>query len=176
MPHKYIINIMNLEVYAKIKDYPNYAISNHGVVINIKSGKKLKQCKGNHGYYVVSLFLNGKGKSFCVHRLVACAFLDKIEGKDLVDHIDNCKSNNYLSNLRFGNNIENARNAKLSSKNTSGIKGVSFSKKYNKWEAYIMNNSKKEYLGYFDNLEDAKIARQNKSIELFQEFQNECEK
>jgi hypothetical protein len=31
-------------------------------------------------------------------------------------------------------------------------------------------------LGYYDNLEDAELARQIKAAELFGEFLNECEK
>ena len=45
-----------------------------------------------------------------------------------------------------------------------------------KWEAYIMINYKKIHLGSFENIEDAKKARQEKSKELFGDYLNSCEK
>ncbi len=39
-----------------------------------------------------------------------------------------------------------------------------------------MINYKCIYLGSFVNFDDAKLARQKKSAELFGEFLNECEK
>jgi hypothetical protein len=42
--------------------------------------------------------------------------------------------------------------------------------------ACIYKINRKEYhLGYFDNIEDAKKARQEKAKELFGEFINKCE-
>ena len=127
---------MNLEVYARIKDFDNYAVSNFGNVINIKTGRKLKPATIN-GYLRVIL----SGKKHLIHRLVACQYLQKIENKNLVDHIDGCKTNNYLNNLRFCNASENMRNSKPSSKNTSGVKGLTYDKKRNKWQAQIMFNN-----------------------------------
>lgn len=163
---------MNLEVYARIKDFENFAVSNHGVVINIKSGKKLKQ-NNSKGYRRVNL---SNGKKKFVHNLVADSYLDKIDNKTLVDHINCDKSNNRVDNLRFCDASENAMNSRISSKNTSGVKGVFYCQKKQKWRAYISINQKKTHIGYFDNLEEAKIARQNKAREIFGEFLNDCEK
>ena len=51
----------------------------------------------------------GVQKNFRVHRLVAEAFLPKVEGKNIVHHIDNCKTNNHLDNLRWSTVRENSR-------------------------------------------------------------------
>ena len=160
-----------MEVYAKIKGFENYAISNGGIVINIKTGRKLKSFL-SHGYLRTAIL----EKKFMNHRLVAEAYLDKIENKNIVDHIDCNKTNNHVSNLRWCNSSENAMNTKINSRNVSGVRGVRYDTKSKKWRAYISFNNKRIYLGFYDNLEDAKIARQNKSSELFKEFQNECEK
>jgi hypothetical protein len=66
-------------------------------------------------------------------------------------------------------------NQSISTINTSGIKGVSFDKTRNKWRAHIKINGKQMHLGRFDNIEDAKLARQNKAKELFGQYLNNCE-
>lgn len=173
MPPEYCI--IMLEVYAKIKDFEQYAISIYGEVINIKTGRKMKQ-QNLRGYKRIKLISDGKESRFLVHRLVANAFLDKIENKTLIDHIDNNKTNNCLDNLRFCNHSENMRNSKISKVNKCSVKGVSYSEDTKKWRAYISFNKKRTHIGCFDSLEEAKIARQNKSLELFGEFLDGCEK
>ena len=67
-------------------------------------------------------------------------------------------------------------NRKLSSKNTSNYKGVTFHKPSNKWMAQILINGKNKNLGYFEKIEDAVNARVKKAEELFGEYMNSCEK
>jgi hypothetical protein len=50
--------------------------------------------------------------------------------------------------LRWASIKENSRNAKIRKDNTSGCKGISLNKKYNKYEAYININNKKNVLDY----------------------------
>jgi hypothetical protein len=52
-------------------------------------------------------------------RLVADAFIDKIDGKNLVNHIDSKKSNNLVSNLEWVSSLENNCHSKLKLKYTS---------------------------------------------------------
>ena len=60
------------------------------------------------GYHHVSLCKEGKVKNFLVHRLVALAFL---EGNNslTVNHIDECKTNNHVSNLEYLTQGDNLR-------------------------------------------------------------------
>ncbi len=69
--------------------------------------------------------------------------------------------------MRWCNSQENQHNRQLNSNNTSGVKGICWHKKSNKWYAQIVFNNKNIYLGLFDNLDDAKVARQSKAAELF---------
>jgi len=163
------------EEYRPIKDYSNYAVSNFGNVENVKTGRILKASIDNTtGYYKVSLYKNKIAKSYYVHQLVAEAFLDNPDDKLCVDHIDNNKLNNIINNLRYATHTENNRNAKLSSKNTSGVKGVSFYQPLNKWNAYIYIDGIRIHLGYYDNIDDAKQARINRANQAFGEFKNIC--
>ena len=109
-----------------------------------------------------------------MHRLVANAFLEKVNNKPCIDHIDNNKENNNIENLRFATHQENGRNRAIGKNNTSGAKGIAFCKRESKWRAYITIDGLKVHLGYFDNIEDAKLARVNKVKQVFGEFANKC--
>lgn len=79
------------------------------------------------------------------------------EGHTL-DRIDN-NGDYEPSNCRWTNNSIQASNRNISLINSSGVKGVSFSKRNNKWKAQITKNKIRKHLGYFDHIEDAKKAR-----------------
>jgi hypothetical protein len=166
------------EMYMPIDDYSNYEVSNYGNIKNKKTGKILKPALNNKGYEYVNLYDGtNKPKTFKIHRLVLITFegKSKDENQKCVDHIDNDRTNNCLFNLRWVSQQQNNFNRLMNKNNTSGIKGVRFDKARNKWKAYIMINGKLNHLGYFENIEDAKIARQNKAIELFGNYLNKCE-
>jgi hypothetical protein len=66
-----------------------------------------------------------------------------------VDHINGIKSDNRLCNLREATNQQNAFNSKISTNNTTGIKGVMWNKNAKKWHVQIVLNNKKYHIGYF---------------------------
>ena len=160
----------------EIKDYENYMISDEGQVFSIKSHKFLKPRIDNGGYYFVGLYNNGIRKHLKIHNLVAKAFLDNNGNKRCVDHINNIKTDNRLKNLRFVSSSENSHNARIRKDNTSGIKGITFYKKYNKSLARIMINNKSKHIGYYKTLEEATIARKKVANKLFGEFTHSSEK
>ncbi len=168
--------LLQYTVWLSIKGFENYQISICGKVRNVTTKRILKNNMNKYGYYYVALYNNGQQKKFKVHRLIAIHFLPNIENKTCVDHINNLKTDNRISNLRWSTIQQNNFNYSLSKKNTSGVRGVIWFKETKKWRAQIKINNKSIHLGYFVNIEDAKLARQNKSAELFGEFQNECEK
>lgn len=93
----------------KIEGYDDYFITTNGEVISTKGKKrkKLKKILGKDGYFYVSLSKLGKAKKIKNHRLVAETFIDKIVGKNIVNHIDENKQNNNVSNLEWVNKREN---------------------------------------------------------------------
>ena len=166
------------EIYMPIDDYSNYEVSNYGQVKNRKTGRILKPRLNNKGYELVALCDGiNKPKSQQVHRLVIEAFegISKNENQKNVDHIDNDPLNNCLFNLRWVTHQQNTFNKSMQKNNTSTVKGVYFYKKLNKWRAQIKSKGKNIHLGYFNNIEDAKLARQNKARELFGDYLNQCE-
>lgn len=92
--------------------------------------------------------------------------------RQLIDHIDRNALNNRKSNLRIADKSKNAMNTINRSDNTSGMKGVSWSKEKKKWHVYITINQKREFLGYYNDIKDAIIIRIKKELELFKEFTN----
>lgn len=79
-------------------------------------GRMLKQSLNNYGYLTVFLMKDGKGKTCYIHRLVAETFIQNIENKPQVNHIDGNKKNNCVNNLEFCTlkcNVQHAWNTGL---------------------------------------------------------------
>ena len=167
---------LNVEVFRSIDGYNKYAISTFGRVKNVKTGKILKARNDKYGYLRVNLYEYRVMKTHRIHKLVANAFIDNPNNKQCVDHKNNDKTNNHINNLRFATYKENNQNSKLSIKNTSGAKGISWNKKVKKWRAHIKIDGISIHIGYYDNIEDAKTARVNKANEAFGVYTNACEK
>lgn len=99
------------------------------------------------------------GRLYQVHRVVMLMCYG-FYGEGLeVDHINHVRNDNRLVNLRFVTHRGNMRNQSVSSKNTSGVTGVYFSKAKKKYIAQIEVNREAIYLGIFDTLESAAEAR-----------------
>lgn len=88
----------------------------------------------------------------------------------IVDHEDRNGLNNRRDNLRICTKQENARNANLAKNSSSGVKGVSWNKNRNYWEAHISVNQKKIHLGCFHDLKEATAARLKAEQEIDPEF------
>ena len=127
--------------------------------------------KGANGLYVVrGVYLGGgrknrKYKTIRMQRLIL-----NVNSGMVVDHINGDTLNNQRDNLRICTQRENSYNTKRPSDNTSGFKGVSWSKSRGKWEARIKANGKHKFLGYFDNKKEAAKTYDCSAKELFGEF------
>ena len=92
-----------------------------------------------------------------------------------VDHIDNNRRNNDVLNLRWVSRKENGQNRSMNKNNTSKIKGVTWHKKSQKWNARINIDGVRIHLGLFDSIEDAKKARVTRAKAAFGIYVNDCE-
>jgi hypothetical protein len=164
-----------VETYKKIEGFENYSVSDFGNVRNDNTGKNLKGSDNGEGYLKVCLMKHKRRHSKLIHKLTAEAFLLNPENKKCIDHIDNNKLNNNLINLRFATHSQNQQNASLSSRNTSGTKGVRWNKKQNNWRAEITINGKTINLGSFLNKDDAINIRVQRAKDEFGEYINKCE-
>jgi len=112
-----------------------------------------------------------KGRYFKNHRLIFLMHHGYLP--NVIDHIDGNKTNNKIENLREATRSQNNCNTKISSKNTSGIKGVSWVEKFKKWRARIYVEKKMYHLGYFEDFEDAVKASKKARQELHKNFARE---
>lgn len=90
----------------------------------------------------------------------------------VIDHI--CHNTSCVNplHLRTATRSQNQFNQLLSKSSTSGLKGVSWRKDRNRWEAVIKANGKRYRLGYFKDAEVAHQAYCAASKRLHGEFSN----
>lgn len=104
---------------------------------------------GKRGYLYITFY----GKKHYVHRVIWLMHYGTLP--KILDHIDGNPLNNRIENLRECTDSQNLCNRKISSRNTSGVKGVSWHKLKQKWAVRIGFNKKEYHMGYFDKKEDA---------------------
>lgn len=102
---------MQDEVWKDIEGYEGYQVSSEGRIrsldrevlynngtIRIHRGRILKPSKINSGYLSVSL---GRNCKFLVHRIVAKTFLNNHDNLPCINHKNNDRTDNRLSNLEY---------------------------------------------------------------------------
>lgn len=87
-----------------------------------------------------------------------------------IDHINQNKDDNRLSNLRLASNKQNAENITMFKHNKSGRRGVRWASRNGKWIAEIKHMKKNRHLGLFENIVDAVAARMRAERELFTHY------
>lgn len=98
----------NTEVFKNIKGYQDYQISTKGRIWNAKKQRFVATFRNNNGYVQVPMYANnGKRKKELVHRLVAIAFIDNLENKPEVNHINHIRDDNNVENLEWVTKSEN---------------------------------------------------------------------
>lgn len=100
-----------VEVWRPVVGYEGrYDVSNYGRVRSIgrydnighyRPDRILRAPKTPAGYPHVHLSKNGVARWYLVHRLVTEAFLEKVEGCNIVNHLDNNPANNHVDNLEW---------------------------------------------------------------------------
>lgn len=112
------------ETWKPIKGYEGlYEVSNFGRIKALekrvdkgkchRSWKEhfLKYVVDQNGYFRTNLSKNGTNKTVKVHRIVAETFVENLENKKTVNHIDGNKQNNKVENLEWATQSENMKHA-----------------------------------------------------------------
>ncbi len=107
-----------IEEWKIIEEFSDYQISNFGRVKSFKvhngsNERILKLKKTSKGYFAAMLYIKDKKrKTYLVHRLVLEAFKPEHSfEKNMCNHIDGNKQNNYVNNLEWCTHTENIRHA-----------------------------------------------------------------
>jgi hypothetical protein len=87
-----------------------------------------------------------------------------------IDHINGYGLDNRRCNLRKCTRAQNVHNQRPIADTSSRYKGVCWNKKDRKWRATIGKDSKRIYLGQFDNEDEATKAYNEEAKKLFGEF------
>ncbi len=135
---------------------------------NAKIGREL----GTPHYITGYLFMCFKKDIYQVHRIIYCWVTGEDPAEFEVEHKNRNRVDNRFSNLRLATHSQNNCNTPLRKDNTSGHKGVSWSKSCRRWHAYITINQRRKTLGFFTSLEDAANAVRNLRPKLHQKFTN----
>lgn len=112
-----------------------------------------------YGYPMVEVL---GSRPIAVHRVILA--MASGEWPEEVDHIDGVPTNNRLENLRVVSHAENMKNVRRPAHNSSGVSGVSQSKKTGKWRAYITVGGRQRALGHHETFEGAVVARRKAEV------------
>lgn len=110
-----------------------YAVSSEGNVKSFKFGKeKILSPQKTRDYLFVKLCKNGKKKQFKVHRLVAFLFIENDDqiNKIEVNHIDENKINNSVSNLEWVTSKANCNHGTRNKRVSESNKGKQLSEEH----------------------------------------------
>lgn len=159
---------------AKLKKYNRYDLSGDYGVGYCSDGTPFyfdkedydlikDYCWCNNGYgYIVAGEIGDSKKLVLMHQLIT--------GKKYQDHKNTHKNDNRKENLRDATRSQNNMNRGIQSNNTSGVTGVQWDKKQQKWVAQIKISGKTILLGYYPLKEEAVYARKEAEKKYFGEF------
>lgn len=172
--------------YQKFSNY--YQIFGKYTILIIENDKEnykfifdtkfLKEIKKHYWGVVRSgknIYARGSNSRSCknknierLHRFICELEYGKEKIKNMIiDHKNRNTFDTRLENLNIVTSLENSQNANIRKDNTSGIKGVNWNKKRNKWHARIQFNNQR--IGeFFDTFEEAIKWRKEKEKEFHQ--------
>lgn len=109
------VQLNKIKGLEHLKDY--YYIEEDGTLYG-ENNRKLANSLNTWGYVQNILSTELGRKPFLRHRLVALAFIDNPENKKQVNHLDEEKTNNDISNLEWATAAENANHGTRTERST----------------------------------------------------------
>lgn len=107
-----------------------------------------------HGYLRIMI----DGVRYPSHRL-AVFYMTGVWPHKEVDHRDTVKWHNWWSNLRHARRSQNRCNQSSYKNNKLGLKNIYWYPRYQKYKVSVQFEYERTNVGYFENLEDAVVAR-----------------
>lgn len=159
-------------IRKKFNDYffkDNYIIINKNILIDEEDFEKIdnenRYIAINSGGYA---YITKYDEQIFIHRLLM-GLPNTYDDKSqlIVDHINGNKLDNRKCNLRVVKKEVNPINCKKYKNNTSGVKGVAWVKRLNKWQVNIQINKRSIYLGVYSDFEEAVEIRKKAEEKYF---------
>jgi hypothetical protein len=112
-----------MEIWKTITNFENYEVSNLGRIRRkYLKGYKFRKPVNQRGYLTITFSIGSKFKKFQLHRLVAFEFIENIDNKRCVNHINGIKTDNRIENLEWVTHSENEKHSfDVLGKITNGI-------------------------------------------------------
>lgn len=124
------------------------------------AGEEAFTAIGGRGYKEGSIL----GRNYRAHRVIWAIVHG--EWAEEIDHIHGVKDDNRISELRAVTSVENGRNKKRPSTNTSGVVGVRWNKRVQKWHVCITVGGNYKHLGLFTEFDEAVAARKSAEVKF----------
>lgn len=157
---------------ARVRDYYNYDAATG--LLTVKERPKHEFSPSRYASHIkavgepagsitvggyVHVYLDGK--QYKAHRLIWLLLNGEWPAypEFEIDHINGDRADNRIGNLRKVTKSDNQRNGGRRINNTSGVHGVNWKAGSNRWVARIWNGPRHVYLGQFETLHEAQIAR-----------------
>lgn len=155
---------MSEEVWRPVVGYEGwYEVSNIGRVRRC-GGRVLTNLQGSRGYELVNLSVRGKTRLWLVHRLVAMAFVPNPCGFDVVNHLDENKTNNRANNLEWTTLAENFNYGTARMRSGIGVSKYWASHKHPREKSIRCVETGDVYRGIHDASRKLKITPSNISM------------
>jgi hypothetical protein len=88
-----------------------YYATEDGHIYSSKSRRLITERLNNKGYKIVNLSIDGKCKTFSVHRLIAQAYIPNPDNLPTINHKNGIKTDNRIENLEWVTFSENTTHA-----------------------------------------------------------------
>ena len=95
----------------EIKNLPGYFATKDGRIYSMKTDKYLAQFT-TRGYKQINVYHNGGHQVYYVHKLVAETFIENLENKTHVLHLNGDKTDNRVENLVWASHEESMNKAR----------------------------------------------------------------
>lgn len=144
-------------------EYRDGALYRKIKVGSAKIGDRAGSINKSDGYRYVKI----DGTCYPEHRIVYLLHFGIVV---LLDHINGIRDDNRVENLRTCTVKQNRHNACLNKNNKSGVKGVLWYERTKKWLVKIGIDGKQIHLGYFTDLNEAKLVIETERKKYHGEF------
>lgn len=138
----------------RVRELLNYSHDTGAITWRVDKGPKRAGCEAGFingpGYLLIRI-----GGNLCLGHRIAWLHVHGDWPDGDLDHINQIKTDNRIANLRVATRSQNEQNKSLRADNTSGYRGVCWSKKECRWKARIQLDGKRQSLGLFDTPEAA---------------------